>query len=289
MLAVEGALGKTRSPELRLYMEKADDIWHPNVPILPPKRTFPTPTPPPYHEETPPPLPPHQSPLASLGQHPTSASSGSSGSLSNGNINLEPTSNGHTEVQWPDVGKSSGVYGSRHDAIMILIFLKWFDVENQRIQGQRPIYVNRTFKTSCLVPIVSEMMGWHAEAGEPSVQIAMYEEIKPGMIEALRPSHTFMACEIGDGDIIVFMRSPTPKRYPVPCTEVSNGRLEELVREGKYPNPVQYYDFLSNKVILTFRPRFPDQMVKEEFKCVLSKNMKYEQVPSTSLDSESLC
>ena len=139
------------------------------------------------------------------------------------------------------------------------------------------------------MPIVSEMMGWHAEAGEPSVQIAMYEEIKPGMIEALRPSHTFMACEIGDGDIIVFMRSPTPKRYPVPCTEVSNGRLEELVREGKYPNPVQYYDFLSNKVILTFRPRFPDQMVKEEFKCVLSKNMKYEQVPSTSLDSESLC
>jgi hypothetical protein len=56
------------------------------------------------------------------------------------------------------------------------------------------------------------------------------------------------------------------------------GRLEELVREGKYPNPVQYYDFLSNKVILNFRPRFPDQTVKEEFKCVLSKNMKYEQV-----------
>jgi ubiquitin carboxyl-terminal hydrolase 7 len=57
-------------------------------------------------------------------------------------------------------------------------------------------------------------------------------------------------------------------------------RSEELLREGKFPNPVQYYEFLINKVILKFLPRYPDQMVKEEFKCVLSKNMKYEQVLS---------
>ena len=96
---------------------------------------------------------------------------------------------------------------------MILIFLKWFDVDNQRIMGQRPIYINRNFKTNCLVPIVSEMMGWRAEVGEPPVQIAMYEEIKPGMIEALKPNYTFSSCEIGDGDIVVFMRPPTQKRY----------------------------------------------------------------------------
>jgi len=50
------------------------------------------------------------------------------------------------------------------------------------------------------------------------------------------------------------------------------------LREGKYVNPVQYYDFLTNKVVLKFLPRYPDQMIKEEFKCVLTKNMKYEQV-----------
>ena len=199
----------TKNPDLRMYMERAQDIWHPTVPILPPKRPLPNPTPPPYqHEESPP--PPAQSPPAHL---PTSAT-GSSGSLSNGNIEPESnaTPNGHVQVQWPDVGKSSGVYGSRHDAIMILIFLKWFDVENQSIRGQRPIYVSRHSKTNSLVPIISEMMGWNAEPGETPVQVAMYEEIKPGMIEALKPNHTFSSCEIGDGDIVVFMRPPTPKR-----------------------------------------------------------------------------
>jgi ubiquitin carboxyl-terminal hydrolase 7 len=106
---------------------------------------------------------------------------------------------------------------------MILIFLKWFDVDNQRLVGQRPIYINRHFKTNCLVPIVSEMMGWHAEGGEPPVQIAMYEEIKPGMIDALKPNYTFSNCEIGDGDIIVFMRPPTQKRYPPPNLSLGSG------------------------------------------------------------------
>jgi ICP0-binding domain of Ubiquitin-specific protease 7 len=56
------------------------------------------------------------------------------------------------------------------------------------------------------------------------------------------------------------------------------GRTDELIKEGKYPDPARYYEFLHNKIILKFVPRNPDQMVKDEFQCVLAKNMKYEQV-----------
>ena len=57
-----------------------------------------------------------------------------------------------------------------------------------------------------------------------------------------------------------------------------NGRLDELIKEGKYPDPARYYEFLHNKITLRFMPRYSDQMVREDFQCVLAKNMKYEQV-----------
>jgi ubiquitin carboxyl-terminal hydrolase 7 len=170
-----------------------------------------------------------------------------------------------------------GLYNSRHDAAMIMIFLKWFDVDNQCIRGQRAIYVNRHDKTGRLTSIVAEMMNWKAEQGEPPVTIVFYEEIKPGMIEPLKPNATFVLSEIQDGDIICFMRGQSTKRS-VSLEIVINGRLDELIKEGKYPDPARYYEFLHNKITLRFMPRYSDQIVKEDFQCVLAKTMKYEQV-----------
>jgi ubiquitin carboxyl-terminal hydrolase 7 len=97
---------------------------------------------------------------------------------------------------------------------MILIFLKWFDVDGQRLLGKTPIYVHRQHKTGTLTPIIAEMMGWKSEVGESPVQISLFEEIKPGMIEPLKPNASYIACEIQDGDIICYMRGISSKRYP---------------------------------------------------------------------------
>ena len=180
-------------------MERASEIWHPTVPVLP-KRTLPPPPTHPYYSDE------------SKDSMSTASSGHSSRSLSNGDIEIE-TTNGTPAVEWPEVGKVSGLYNARHDATMIMIFLKWFDVENQRIRGQRAIYVNRHEKTGKLTPVVAEMMNWKAEQGEPMVAIVFYEEIKPVMIEPLKPNATFVASEIQDGDIICFMRVQSSKRY----------------------------------------------------------------------------
>jgi ubiquitin carboxyl-terminal hydrolase 7 len=58
-------------------------------------------------------------------------------------------------------------------------------------------------------------------------------------------------------------------------------RVDELVRDGKYPDPQRYYEFLHNKINLKFVPRYPDQTIKEQFACTLSKTMKYEQITTT--------
>lgn len=203
MVAIEGWLIKgssSRTADIRLYLERSDEIWHPSVAVLP-KRAVPSQPPPPYLED-----PKDSRSIASSGH--------SSRSLSNGEIELEGT-NGQlaSTVEWPEVGKLPGLYNARHDATMIMIFLKWFDAESQRLRGQRTIYVNRHDKTGKLSPIVAEMMGWRAESGEPPVNIAFYEEIKPGMIEPLKPNATFLGSEIQDGDIVCFMRAQPSKRY----------------------------------------------------------------------------
>ncbi len=196
-----------RGSDLRLYMEMAEDIWHPTVPVLP-KRTIPVPQPqitsPLRHSEE------FKDPKE-LSHTSSGHSHSSSQSFSNGDIELE-TSNGEDLIEWPEVGKLPGVYNARHDAAMIMIFLKWFDVDNQRLRGVRPIYVNRYDKTGKLTPVIAEMMDWKQEPGEPPVNIAFYEEIKPGMTEPLKPNATFLASEIQDGDIICYMRAIPSKR-----------------------------------------------------------------------------
>ena len=45
-----------------------------------------------------------------------------------------------------------------------------------------------------------------------------------------------------------------------------------------YSSPIGYYDFLQNRVLIRFKPKFEDSEDKEEFELVLSKKMNYETV-----------
>lgn len=83
---------------------------------------------------------------------------------------------------------------------MFLVFLKWFDAEGSILSTRRPLYVNMNTKIVELMPIIREMINWTAD-----VEIDLYEEIKPYMINRLRPHHTFSQEEILSGDIICFM------------------------------------------------------------------------------------
>ena len=48
--------------------------------------------------------------------------------------------------------------------------------------------------------------------------------------------------------------------------------------QGLHSNPLQFYDFLQNRVMIIFRPKFdePDENLHPEFELVLSKKMNYD-------------
>lgn len=144
----------------------------------------------------------------------------------------------------------------------IMIFLKFFDVSKQTLYGVGKTYVLRTSKVGDLVAIINERMRW-----PPTMAVKLYEEIKPGMIEVMKPKLTFLQSEIQDGDIICFQ------------AELSEKEIYDLEAQGLYATPPQYYDFLQNRVLLYFKPKHEDPNEENpEFDLILSKKMNYDTV-----------
>ncbi|KAG8969651.1 hypothetical protein FRC03_001523 [Tulasnella sp. 419] len=140
----------------------------------------------------------------------------------------------------------------------IMIFLKYFDVQNQTLTGISKVYVQRNQKVGDLAGIIAEKMKW-----APNVPIKLYEEIKPGMIEMMKPKSTYAQSEIQDGDIICFQ------------TEISEKEAHDFESQQLASNPIQFYDFLQNRVLIHFKPK-DQEKDKEEFDLTLSKKMNYE-------------
>lgn len=61
-------------------------------------------------------------------------------------------------------------------------------------------------------------------------------------------------------------------------------RIHDLENQGLYSNPTQYYDFLQNRVMIVFRPKFEEaDREHPEFSLVLSKKQNYDIVCATVL------
>ena len=89
-----------------------------------------------------------------------------------------------------------------------MVFLKHFDTSKQTLHGIGKCYAQRNAKISDLVPTINERMRW-----TPGTPLKLYEEIKPGMIELMKPKLTFSQSEIQDGDVICFQVDLSEKEY----------------------------------------------------------------------------
>ena len=62
-------------------------------------------------------------------------------------------------------------------------------------------------------------------------------------------------------------------------TPILCSRVHDLENQGLHSNPAQYYDFLQNRVMITFRPKFDEaDHENPEFNLVLSKEQSYDTV-----------
>ncbi|KAI9369494.1 hypothetical protein BJX61DRAFT_545515 [Aspergillus egyptiacus] len=153
----------------------------------------------------------------------------------------EPAADG--SVNWPDSNTS------------VLVFLKHFDVLKQTLRGIRAVYVRKNQKVADLAPTILEIMNWPA-----GTEFVLYEEIKHNMIDLMKPKQTFQQSEIQDGDIITFQMSL---------------KEAELPPTALYPDARLYYDYLLNRINVTFAPIRANE--GDEFTLTLSRKMTYDQ------------
>ncbi len=61
-------------------------------------------------------------------------------------------------------------------------------------------------------------------------------------------------------------------------------RIHDLEAQGLYSNPLQFYDFLQNRVMIIFKPKFEEiDQEHPEFSLILSKKHNYDTVSPSLL------
>ncbi|TVY85149.1 Ubiquitin carboxyl-terminal hydrolase [Lachnellula suecica] len=179
------------------------------------------------------------------------------------------------EAVWPaSYGSPNGVTPKSD---LIVLFLKWFNLEEKTLSGVGHIYISREKKVEELVPVILKKMDWPEKSptGEKT-SLRLYEEIKPNMIEPMKGKQSLKAAELQDGDIVCFQKATPPARG------VSDSETES-VKSGHdvIETAPQYYDFLVHKRLIRFYPHpsrnsSPEKL--ESFDLLLSAKHTYDQL-----------
>ncbi|KAF1346296.1 hypothetical protein BDV97DRAFT_360188 [Delphinella strobiligena] len=122
----------------------------------------------------------------------------------------------------------------------IIIFLKYFDVENQELKGVGHAYMHQSNKVQDLAEPILRKMCW--PAGQ---NLKLFEEIKHNMIDQMKPKQTLLQSELQDGDIVCFQKALTGEELAA---------IQEKDPTA-YTEPPAYYDYLLNRQEVTFLPK----------------------------------
>ncbi|KAI8343131.1 hypothetical protein BC941DRAFT_410498 [Chlamydoabsidia padenii] len=142
---------------------------------------------------------------------------------------------------------------------LLLIFLKYFDVQQQRIRGLGHMFVKSKEKVGDIIP---ELIN---RAGLPqNSSIDLYEEVKPSLIDKMNSKQTFHESEIQHGDIICFQLTVPDEK----------NKIKELGGSGKHTTIKDYYKMILNKVMVIFKSK-NDKRDGKEVKLVLDRHTGY--------------
>ncbi|RDA85100.1 hypothetical protein CP532_3121 [Ophiocordyceps camponoti-leonardi (nom. inval.)] len=201
------------------------------------------------------------------------------------------------EPIWPSYQSQANGGSAKNDTILIL--LKNFDYAQQRLRGVGHVYISKEKKVEELVPLILQRMGW-GEKLPADEKLLLWEEIKPTMIEPLKPKQSLKVAELQDGDIICFQRTTekadqqraSNKALQEPCVDAlpsrspflrrkvaASSRVSSRVRSTEhFDDAREHYDFLEHKRTVRFHPHpnRRDQTQYAPFDLVLNAKINYD-------------
>ncbi|PKB96417.1 hypothetical protein RhiirA5_506961 [Rhizophagus irregularis] len=143
----------------------------------------------------------------------------------------------------------------------IMVFIKYFDPDKQAFEGLGHLYVQKFGRVGDITRFLREKKNF-----SPDTPLKLYEEIKPNIIEEMKLKSTFQQLEIQDGDIICFQKALTEKE------------VQERTTSGRYWDIPHFYESLTLRIVVFFKPKLKDRDLKPEFDLVLNKKWTYDQI-----------
>ncbi|KAI8977181.1 hypothetical protein BDF20DRAFT_906363 [Mycotypha africana] len=161
---------------------------------------------------------------------------------------------------------------------VILVFIKLYNPELQKIQGIGKMYCEKEAK------VAKYISGFKQLAQFPdSEEILVYEEIKNTMIESVNIDWTFNRNELQDGDILCIQKT------------LSLEEREAIVQQGGKPTVDQYLQYEAGRISVSFAPlvsaqpqpvvaagdddiKNNSQQDSPEFRLSLHRDMTYEEM-----------
>ncbi|RKP39160.1 hypothetical protein BJ085DRAFT_13200, partial [Dimargaris cristalligena] len=137
-----------------------------------------------------------------------------------------------------------------------LLHLKYYDPTTAKLTGLGPIYVPQNGLISDIVPDLIARAG--LAEGTP---LALYEEIKPGLIDRMDFNRTFVSSEMQNGDIICFQKTPASVGVSGPMGTV-----------------IGYFENYANNVRVKFEPYDPAESDWPTVVLRLQKRLPYDSV-----------
>ncbi|CAO3694083.1 unnamed protein product [Rhizopus stolonifer] len=142
----------------------------------------------------------------------------------------------------------------------ILLFVKYFDVKEQKLRGLGHIFASQNDKISSILSSLVERTGL-----KKSTSIQLFEEVSPTHIEPIKTDQTFRKSNFQHGNIICFQ-----------CT-MSQRETDEVLKTGHVASLPEYFTSLYNKVMVLFKP-LPSVINKQEVKIILNRTADYTSV-----------
>jgi len=176
------------------------------------------------------------------------------------------------EPVWQSYASPANAVQVKNDTILLL--LKYFDVEGQTLRGMGHVYIGKDKRVEEIVPLIQKKMGWE---GNDEQKLLLWEEIKPTMIEPLKPKGTLKSAELQDGDVICFQEA---QEANATSEATADKAMQDPISKpsDRFNDAREYYDFLEHKRVVKFLAH-PSRFEGEPFApfdLVLNSKLNYD-------------
>lgn len=127
-------------------------------------------------------------------------------------VSTQPKANDEFMIERPiNIWPGSIASGIFHTTI--LIFLKWYSITEQKLEGLKSVHADPSCRLGDLKAIVADLITPTRIPKEAALDIVFYKEVYPNVVRLSNSCTTLSDHNLKDGDVVCLTQEGLPERY----------------------------------------------------------------------------